>query len=96
MALLGVVLFTGCAKDEPEYEDDDVITLFAEGYTSNNSSKLAVQGAKTYWVDGEKIWVNGATYQVTVKYPSGEDSAKAARPSPNPDNYNRKFKRFIC
>lgn len=71
-APLCAMLMVGCAKDEPEEEDS--IQLFAEGFTSDKSAKLAVQGASTYWVNEELIWINGAQYKVEITSPDGSDA----------------------
>lgn len=92
VALLGAVLLFGCAKDEPE-EDDLVFEIFAENYTSDNSAKLAVQDNKTYWVDGEQIWVNGGKYQVYITDPYG-NTAIGHRPGEGEarNKWNRVFR----
>ena len=90
VALLSAVLFSGCAKDEPE--EEEVIELFAENYTADSSSKLAVQDANTYWVDGDTMWVNGGAYWIKITNPDGS-SAKAY----TDDRHWRVFKpKYIC
>lgn len=57
------LLLTGCVKDDP---GDDFLKLFAEGYNPDSSAKAAVMDDKTFWVDGENVWVNGGSYRVHV------------------------------
>lgn len=56
-ALLCSAFFVSCHK-QPEG-----MQLVAEGFGSN---KAAVQGERSYWVDGEMVSINGTDYRVNV------------------------------
>lgn len=82
-APLCAMLMVGCVKDEPE--EEHVIQLFAENYISDKSAKLAVKDANTYWVDGEKMWLNAGSYRIDITNPDGSGAVATSET-------NRKFK----
>lgn len=82
-APLCAMLMVGCAKDEP---NATFIKLYAEGFTPDNSAKAAVSGERTYWVDGEDVWINHNKYDISV---NGSGEAVASDVYQAPDHVYR-------
>ncbi len=74
VALISVsALFGSCQKEQQELTR---LNLIAEGFQNNKATKLAVDGLASYWVDGEKVYINDNS-DVTISY-SGGTSASAS------------------
>ena len=61
IALIGSALLASCQK---ENLDAQRLELVAEGMSGNQ--KTYVNGAHTYWMDGDLVYINGTTYEISV------------------------------
>lgn len=59
--LIGSALLASCQK---ENLDAQRLELVAEGMSGNQ--KTYVDGVHTYWMDGDRVYINGTTYEISV------------------------------
>lgn len=59
IALIGSTLLGSCQK-----ENTDRLVLVTEGMGGNQ--KTYVDGASTYWIDGDRVNINGTTYTISA------------------------------
>ena len=91
VALVCAMVLVGCAKDDP---DQQFLKIRAEGFNSNSSAKAAVDGKFTYWVDGEKVWINNHVCDVHV---SGSNEAEIRQIVANPKHeYRAVYPASVC
>ena len=68
-----VFLLAGCVKDDSDSKC--FIELHAEGFTPDKSAKAAVAGDVTYWVNNDKVWINGGRFNVKIDDPEGRSAS---------------------
>lgn len=61
MFVLATMAMVACEKENP---NAGKLQLVAEGMGGN--TKLAINGNSSYWVDGERVNINGTEYAITV------------------------------
>ena len=61
IALIGSAFLGSCQK---ENLDAQRLELVAEGMSGNQ--KTYVDGSRTYWVDGDQVYINGTVYTLSV------------------------------
>ena len=61
IVLIGSALLASCQK---ENLDAQRLELVAEGMSGNQ--KTYVDGVHTYWMDGDRVYINGTTYEISV------------------------------